>query len=236
MLEFIWAAHWGVKGVVRAGSWLSLIPPDTCLVCRSVMPPPEKVLPEPRCMCATSPGWTDTPGWRPTSIMTSPRHGLETTGDFSQTASMRWHSLSCPHQSEVKQISFQIIVQAEGYDSQAKLVQISNGGHSEGRETLPRIWIKNIFFIFSYKTGFRSDAPHWFARRKSDERIRGHDVTRTLWGDKRDYNLLFADCNQILLLGPEDWRLSRLIQTIKVSSNIQYIYRFSYNISGYFPT
>jgi len=28
-------------------------------------------------------------------------------------------------------MSFQIIVQAEGYDSQAKLVQVSNGGHDE---------------------------------------------------------------------------------------------------------
>ena len=122
--------------------------------------------------------------------------------------------------SEVKWMSFQIIVQAEGYDSQAKLVQVSNEGHDEGRATFPWFWMQNIFPIFSYKTGFRPDAPHWIARGKSDERIRGLDVTRTLWGDQRDY-LLFEDCNQILLLGPEDWRLSRLIQTIKVSSNIQ---------------
>lgn len=57
--------------------------------------------------------------------------------------------MSCPPLSEVKQISFQIIVQAEGYDSQAKLVQISNDGHSEGRATLPWFWIKKISFSFS---------------------------------------------------------------------------------------
>ena len=57
-------------------------------------------------------------------------------------------------------MSFQIIVQAEGYDSQAKLVQVSNGGHDEGGAAFPWFWMQNIFPIFSYKTGFRPDAPH----------------------------------------------------------------------------
>ena len=73
------------------------------LLCRSGMARQARELPGPRCMCATSPGWTDTSGWRPTSIMTSPRPGLAITGDFSLTASMRWRLvllLSSPRSNE----------------------------------------------------------------------------------------------------------------------------------------
>jgi len=94
MLEFIWAAHWGVKGVVRDGKTGEGIAGATVHV-RNI-----------------------------TRVDRHVRMEADINHDVtSARAGDYWRLLTDGE--------YEIIVQAEGYDSQAKLVQVSNGGHDE---------------------------------------------------------------------------------------------------------
>merc|ERR1712241_820143 len=94
MLEFIWAAHWGVKGVVRDGKTGEGIAGATVHV-RNI-----------------------------TRVDRHVRMQADINHDVtSARAGDYWRLLTDGE--------YEIIVQAEGYDSQAKLVQISNEGHHE---------------------------------------------------------------------------------------------------------
>merc|ERR1719411_560201 len=94
LVEFIWAAHWGVKGVVRDATTGQAISEATVHV-RNI-----------------------TRLDRHTRMNADIKHDITTAngGDY-------WRLLTDGE--------YEIIVQADGYQSQAKLVQISNDGHKE---------------------------------------------------------------------------------------------------------
>jgi len=94
LMEFIWAVHWGVKGVVRDATTGQAIPAATVHV-RNI-----------------------TRLDRHSRMNADIKHDITTAsgGDY-------WRLLTDGE--------YEIIVQADGYQSQAQLVQISNDGHGE---------------------------------------------------------------------------------------------------------